>query len=189
MARERGFDPQHLDVAAFAAAGGVLSGETSLQALPRLRELVEPEAGGGSPSVVAWRAHGAATLLGPAGRQPSLRLRADASVALVCQRCLQPVTVELHVDRRLVFVEGDDAAASLDAESDDDVLALAASFSLPTLLEDELLLAMPIVARHDACPQPLPNSAAVLAPATPLDNPAAHPFAALAALKRGALPN
>jgi hypothetical protein len=34
------------------------------------------------------------------------------------------MVVPLRVDRRVFFVAGEDAAASLDAESDDDVLTL-----------------------------------------------------------------
>jgi uncharacterized protein len=48
-------------------------------------------------------------------------------------------------------------------------------------VEDELLLALPIVPMHERCPMPLPM-AADEAPATEeTDRP--HPFAALAALK------
>jgi uncharacterized protein len=47
------------------------------------------------------------------------------------------------------------------------------------LVEDELILSLPIVPRHDQCPDPLPM------PVDELDEgPAAHPFQALAALKR-----
>ncbi len=57
----------------------------------------------------------------------------------------------------IVFVAGgEEAAAALDAESDDDVLALESSLDLHALVEDELLLALPLVPRHDECPEPLP---------------------------------
>jgi uncharacterized protein len=95
------------------------------------------------------------------------------------------MTVPLHVGRRFFFVPGEEAAAALDEDSEDDVLALTPSFDLHVLVEDELLLALPIVPRHDVCPVPVPlvfeddGSAA---------EPADHPFAALAALKGGAKP-
>jgi uncharacterized protein len=87
-----------------------------------------------------------------------LHLRADSAVGLACQRCLQRMVVPLGIDRRLFFVAGEDAAASLDAESDDDVLALEAFLDLRSLIEDELLLALPLVPRHEVCPEPLPRS-------------------------------
>ena len=94
--------------------------------------------------------------------------------------------VPLHAERRVFFVQGEDAAEALDAESEDDVLALTPALDLADLIEDELLLALPLVPRHERCPEPL-------APAFVEDDaaadPADHPFAALAALKRGPLPN
>jgi hypothetical protein len=84
------------------------------------------------------------------------------------------------------FVAGEDAAAALDAESEDDVLALTPALDLRQLIEDELLLALPIVPRHDHCPEPLPRAFADPQGAA---SPAENPFAALAALKRDPRPN
>ena len=71
----------------------------------------------------------------------------------------------------------------MDAESEDDVLAISRSLDVPELLEDELLLALPLVPRHEVCPEPLP------VPEEAPEEKAPHPFAALAALKKGSLPN
>jgi uncharacterized protein len=48
------------------------------------------------------------------------------------------------------------------------------------LLEDELLLSLPLVPMHVDCPVPLPPAVAD----QPAEEGAPHPFAALAALKR-----
>ena len=104
-----------------------------------------------------WKADGDAAPLRGAGLQPALQLRrrrrrrprvpalpaADASC-----RC--------EVERRFLFVAGEDAAAALDAESEDDVLALEPGARPAELVEDELLLALPLVPRHEVCPEPLP---------------------------------
>ena len=66
--------------------------------------------------------------------------------------------VPLHAERRIFFVDGEDAAAALDAESEDDVLALTPALDLAELVEDELLLALPLVPRHEQCPEPLPRA-------------------------------
>ncbi len=60
------------------------------------------------------------------------------------------------------------------------MLALTRALDLRELIEDELLLALPIVPRHEVCPVPLvaPADAAELVEEKP------NPFAALAALKR-----
>jgi len=63
------------------------------------------------------------------------------------------------------------------------VLALLPSLDLRALVEDELILALPLIPRHDTCPLPLPMSAGSAELAA--DGPPAHPFAALAALRRG----
>jgi uncharacterized protein len=127
---------------------------------------------------VAWRANG--SLEPVAGAEPELwlELQADADVPLECQRCLQPMIEHLQVRRRLRFVRTEEQAARLDEESEDDVLALPPRLDLRELLEDELILALPIVPRHGLCPQPLP-----LAAAPDDEEPAPKPFAALAALR------
>ena len=57
---------------------------------------------------------------------------------------------------------------------------LCKALGVPELIEDELLLALPLVPRHDVCPAPLPRAFVEDDPAT---DPADNPFAALAALK------
>jgi uncharacterized protein len=59
------------------------------------------------------------------------------------------------------------------------------SLDLVSLVEDELLLALPLVPRHEVCPQPLPMSHGD----DVQEEPAPNPFAALAVLKRGGPPN
>jgi uncharacterized protein len=181
----REFDPRHLDVAAFAAAGGELAGDVAGDALTRLASATLAAAD--SPRAdVRWRARGERQLLPGAGIQPSLDVEAETEVVLECQRCLQPMRLVLHPERRLFFVDGEDAAAALDAEVDDDVLALTSPLDLLALVEDELLLALPLVPRHEVCLQPLPRAFADdSAAAAPADNP----FAVLAALKQGSRPN
>ena len=76
-------------------------------------------------------------------------------------------------------MHGEDAAAQLDAASDDDVLALTRALDLRELIEDELLLGLPIVPRHDVCPAPLTPPTDML-----VDEPESNPFAVLAGLKR-----
>ena len=102
---------------------------------------------GGSPDAAgrghagAGRRHGAARRRLARERRAARRSRApacsrrcsvgaDTDVTLECQRCLQPMRVPLHAERRIFFVEGEDAAAALDAESDDDVLALTPALDL-----------------------------------------------------------
>ncbi|HRD84304.1 MAG TPA: DUF177 domain-containing protein [Rubrivivax sp.] len=87
--------------------------------------------------------------------QPWLHLEAQACLEMQCQRCLGAVVVALSVDRDFRFVMGEDEAARQDEQSDEDVLPLARELDLQALVEDELILALPLVPRHDRCPSPL----------------------------------
>lgn len=180
----RPIDPLRLDVAAFSAADGELSGQWMLAELPRLADSVlgsEPE---GAP--LHWQAEGRQRPVTGGAPEIWLRLSAQGVVRMRCQRCLGEVAVPLDVDRWIRFVAGAEAAEALDAELEDDVLELQRHSSLRELAEDELLLALPLVPRHEVCPQPLPASSASAEPdeseAAPEVRP--NPFAALAQLKK-----
>lgn len=145
------FDPQHLDVAAFAAAAGRLSGSWPLTGLARLAEELMLSEGS-----VEWQVEGRELRSAGLTREIWLDLQASATVALRCQRCLAAVRVPVTVGRSFRFVADEREAQRLDGEIEDDVLVLEPAFDLRALVEDELLLHLPIVPRHDACPEPLP---------------------------------
>jgi uncharacterized protein len=180
----RDFDPAKLDVAAFAAAAGELDGRWPLAQFERLMAAAANDASALGGIVVNWRARGERRSMrgGVHGddRQVWLHLVASTGLPLECQRCLEPVEVKIEIERSFLFVHGETMAAQLDADTEDDVLALTRALDLRELIEDELLLALPLVPRHDACPKPLPVPHDE---ADPADAPP-HPFSALATLKR-----
>ena len=108
---------------------------------------------------MTWHAHG--ELRPVRGQPPQVWLHVDARGALfmTCQRCLQPLRVEVEADRDFRFVEGEEAAAAEDAVSEDDVLAISAALNLEALIEDELVL----TSRRDSIPEFVLHSAAVSA--------------------------
>jgi uncharacterized protein len=183
------FDPLHLTVEAFAKQGGVLAGDWPLSTLPRLQESTHmhthtPSEGEAMP-VVAWQLRGESRSSRAGPPEIWLHVQSSADVALTCQRCLQPVTEHISAQRSFRFVHGEATAAELDAQSEDDVLALSRFLDARDLTEDELLLTLPLVPRHEVCPQPL-----VVFDTTPSpgdDAEQEHPFAALARLKRDKL--
>jgi uncharacterized protein len=174
---KRSHEPRRLDVAAFAADGATLDGHDAVNAFERLRDVVPEDA---PAEAMAWSARGELRRPQAVDPQRWLHLHAHGGVWMTCQRCLQPVRVPVEVDRAVRFVRDEDEAARLDAESDDDVLAMQQPLDLHALIEDEILLALPIVARHDRCPRPLPMAAEAQA----AEDAAEHPFATLASLKR-----
>lgn len=169
-------DPRRIDVAAACAQGWALEGRSPLAGFERL---IEPGTRAGTDQPVVWSAVFSERKVHAGRPEKRVRLTVAAGVARECQRCLQPVLLPLEVDREMLFVDDEATAAELDAEAEEDVLVASAQFDLLALVEDELLLALPIVPRHDICPAPLPVPAADLP-----EEPQANPFAALAALKR-----
>lgn len=170
----RAHAPRRLDVAAFARDGAALEGRWPIDGFARLLEGTLG-ATGAAPDV-EWSARGEQRP-GSAGEpQPWLHLDARAEVSLACQRCLQPMAVPLVVHTALRFVEGEDRAEREDETSEEDVLALGPSIDLHELTEDELILALPLVPRHDDCA--LPASAADAAAGE------GNPFAVLEQLRR-----
>lgn len=144
-----GFNADRLDVAAFAADGATLQATDELGAYPRLAsEACAPAAS----RPVSWTAHGQKRGDAAWPDQPWLHLEAQTALPMTCQRCLEPVDVALEVDRWFRFVEDEATAAAQDEESEEDVLALSRDFSLRRLVEDELLLALPLVPMHERCP-------------------------------------
>jgi DUF177 domain-containing protein len=83
-----------------------------------------------------------------------LDLAVDASVELVCQRCLQPFRLPLAARNRLRLIDADPEWSLEEADraghEADEVVADAA-LDLRELVEDELLLALPLSPRHETC--------------------------------------
>ena len=177
---KRSLDPCRLDVAAFADAAGELTGHWPLAELRRLADMEHREALIATGQKVDWAVRGERRMGKTGPVQTWLHLSTRTQLQLVCQRCLQPVVTPLAAQRSFLFVQGEAAAAELDAECEDDVLALSRELDLRELVEDELLLSLPLVPKHEQCPEPLPGATTSGDPEQP------HPFAALAALKRGA---
>ena len=186
-------DPRRLDLRSLARQGAEVDGRLPLAGLQRLAKSVEPAVEGAAEGVtggedVAWSARGELRPVKGAEAQVWLHLAAQAQVRLVCQRCLTPLTEPLAVARSFLFVPDEEEATRLDEEMNDDVLVLPRFFDVLELLEDELILALPIVPRHEVCPDGLPLRADDSA-ADEAENVAPHPFAALAALKKPPRPN
>lgn len=175
-------EPHRLDVAAVASRSASLGGEFPLASLARLSESSGRAAD--VQGAVTWQVEGSQTAR--AGQAPErwLHLRAQARIERTCQRCLNPVQLDLSIDQRLRFVESEDEAARLDAELEEDVLPLQPSIDLAELIEDELLLALPLIPKHDRCPELWPGLRTTENPEAKQNDPSENPFAVLAALKR-----
>ena len=172
--------PTRLNLTALAQAGAPLAGQAILADLPRLAADVPDHALATAPvsyrATAEWRAN--------AGADPQLwlHLQAQAEVPLSCQRCLAPAAQAVEVDQWFRFVATEAEAEAQDDEAEEDLLVLEPQFDLLALLEDELLMALPLVPMHEQCPSP-PSFQAGEAELTPEDAKP-HPFAALAQFKK-----
>ncbi len=192
-------DPLRLPVAHFATDGQQAAGDWAIAELPRLADSECPvdagsplktraadapatpsRAAGDLTRRVRWRAVGS---LRPVGgeQQIWIHLLADADVILQCQRCLLPLDESVRVDRQFRFVADEETAAALDDESEEEILALPKWLNLRELVEDEMLLALPLVPRHDVCPEKIPMQ---FGDVEIVEAETAHPFASLALLRK-----
>lgn len=113
-----------------------------------------------------------------------LAFKISGKVWLPCQRCLNPVAVDLTDDYDLALLD-DEAQIQLIDEAQDylilsEVIEQGAHESLlpfKTLVEDEMLLKLPLAPKHEDCEMAVEQVGDL--PETPKENP----FAALAALK------
>lgn len=175
------FDPHRLDVRRFAEEGGQIETDAHLRSFGRLAA----EAQDSDPArTVRWHARG--ELRNPGHHEPQVwvHLDAQALMPLVCQRCLRSVEVPLQVRRSFRFVADEATAAAQDDEAEEDLLALSRSFDLLELVEDELLMELPVAPMHEVCPEPVKMSVADAdfeAAAVEKENP----FAILGRLKSG----
>jgi uncharacterized protein len=71
----------------------------------------------------------------------------DTVVELVCQRCLEPVVVEIHAEIMLGVLNNEQDVGKL-PESTEPLVLGESPVWLADLIEDEILLALPVVPRH-----------------------------------------
>lgn len=131
------------DLERLARLGRTIEGEIELGRLTRLVELLSSPEG----TVNATLSFGA----GSDGRL-ELRLTVNATVELVCQRCLEPFRLTLTGEASYLLAEDEvpDAVVRMSDENME-LLVLGEDRLNPSrLIEDELLLSLPLVPRHDS---------------------------------------
>lgn len=84
-----------------------------------------------------------------------LDLSLESSVMMPCQRCLEPMAVEIQAQTRFHVLRDEAHAESLGEEEDYVVADEEGFLDLRDLVEDELLLSLPLVPRHESCEPPV----------------------------------
>lgn len=171
--------PTQLDIKAFAHTAGALAGHDSLLKYERLKQearALDVE------TVVNWSAKGEVRADESGTEQIWLHLQVDLCMPMICQRCMGPVEVDVDVDQSFRFVANEAAAEAEDEEAEEDILVLSQEFNLADLIEDEVLMALPVVPRHETCPVDVKLEVVDAGFETALAEKL-NPFAALASLK------
>lgn len=134
------------DAFAFAREGRVLTGTFPVSGLERLHDLLVEVAG-----EVGFEIRGS-----KGGRgELLLQLQVTGFLPLACQRCLEVVPFELDVDSLLeVIPEGADMSQDELEDDTRDFLPVAGELDVAELVEDEILLALPVAPRHEKCGLP-----------------------------------
>jgi uncharacterized protein len=175
------FRPRHLNVIEFTANQLTQSGQEPLSTFERLRSGLHADASPQQLAAVEWSITGELRRLHGGATENWIHLQARATIPLECQRCLERVDTPLDIDRHFLFVGSEDRAAQLDSDKEEDVLVLSRNFDLLELIEDELVLAMPLIPRHEVCPVPVKLSASDIPPEElEPEDARPNPFAALA---------
>lgn len=153
------------DAFMFARDGRVLEGTLAISGLERLQDLLAEVSG-----EVSFRLHG---FKGERGEH-LLHLVVTGLLPLACQRCLEAIPFDLDVDSLLEIVpEGADMSQDELEDDTRDFLPVAGELNVAELVEDEILLALPVAPRHEKCG--LPGAAGA--------GERINPFAGLAGLK------
>lgn len=162
--------PQTIRVSSAVNREAHYVGELPVTGLPRLREALAGDGGSVQADLLAWKSSG----------YPALNGTLCGTLDLECRRCGAAFAYALthKLDLRLVSSEEEEARLIRDCEPyqvQDDELALH------ELIEDETLLALPMLPRCESCENAM-KQASTTTPETEMPR-RENPFAALKNLK------
>lgn len=123
----------------FARAGATRSGVLRLAQLPRLAEV------GCRSAELRYAVRGGTSGQG----KPVVLVEAEGTLELECQRCLEPLRMPFEVSSELELAESQEAIDT--ADDDVDRVLATRSMSVVDLVEDEVILALPMVPMHVRC--------------------------------------
>lgn len=168
--------PKAIEPYRFAHNGQEIIGEIDVADLPRLQEIVHADAG-----VISVRLRFEIDALGT----PVVEGDFTTELTLICERCTEPMQLPMDVHCELALVRHEHFIQGLDEEYEPWIVEPGIDIDPASLIEDELMLALPIVPRHShPC---LPDSvweSQDEETGTQEEKQPASPFAVLADLKK-----
>ena len=167
---QQGLELVEIDGLQFARSGSEISGNLQADQLPRLGEL------GCRTEGIKYRLRGLVNARG----KPALALVIEGEGEMRCQRCLEPLAVVLSGSTELELSK---ALAEIE-QADDEIDRILAghAMNVAEMAEDEAILALPMVPKHDHCVAADARDRAVLI--EPPEVRVNSPFSVLAALKQ-----
>lgn len=160
-----------IDAFEFCRRKEYLEGEIAVADLPRVAKESVDRFG-----AVRWSLQGGSNGLG----HPQMVLSVAGSVQLLCQRCLTPFVFDIGSESVLILAKDEGSADEIEALlADESIEVIVGSrvLNVVELVEDEVLLAIPLSPKHDACPDQL-------VPGASQDAMPLSPFAVLKNLKQ-----
>lgn len=163
-----------LDTATFTHNGQVFVAETPVSLFKRALEDLPVQ----KDQSISWSVKGSVDSAG----QRFLHVSLSGFVVLVCQRCLLEFDYVIDTENTVLVVDNE---LELDVDADDpnalERILSSTHLNGFDLVEDELILSMPYVARHDTCPE-LPE--ALKSQDEEAEDEKPNPFAVLSQLKK-----
>jgi len=166
--------PVEIDPFRLAKSGLILEGLLPLSSMSRLSELLEDNSGN-----VNVKMH---FDIDKVLNSPIMNGEIKASLSLLCERCSEPMVYEVDIVSSLAIINSERKIAGLAEQYEPWIIDNDNPVLLSNIVEDELILAIPLVPKHShAC---LPKEAWVSSDEPENDEKPVSPFAVLSALKK-----
>ncbi|GMR08541.1 MAG: 23S rRNA accumulation protein YceD [Gammaproteobacteria bacterium] len=136
--------PEHIDPFRLAEADRQIAGRLPLEQMQRLAPSLVSSAGAVEIDLMFQ--------MDDIG-VPCIKGKLHATLQVICQRCMEPMGLNIDASICLGLVDGKDRGEELPGEYEPLVIG-EAHVSLPDIIEDELILALPVVPMHELaeCP-------------------------------------
>jgi len=164
--------PERVDHRKLANQGGLIEGSLPIQCFHRFGEMLDVREGEVYLRLEFSKGDfGSTRVIGSAATE----------VCLICQNCMQQFRRQVTCELALQVVSDESKLERL-SEDDDAIVAPDKVISLAELVEDELILAMPMISRHEEgqCPDTDYEQEEIVLPEVQEEQTTYRPFADLA---------
>ena len=140
-----------IDSLAFAREARSLEGELPIAGFSRIQDLLTSSNG-----TLKYCIEGR-TVRGRAGgaERPQFLLEIEGRFSICCQRCLEGISYSLKIENVLEFIGNEEVLTQEEIEDESiDFLPVQKEIDVVSLIEDEVILKLPVALRHEDCVLP-----------------------------------